>query len=609
MAGFGFLTKGGNWFRSLPKTALFGVGVEIAGLFEAGSLMAYRTYDYIEHDNDFCMSCHLMAEPYELFGQSAHRDLGCKACHQPSFAGRSEMALTQVLESPDTITAHAAVPNEKCVSCHVEGDPDEWVLIANSAGHRLHMESEDPELDGLQCVQCHSSSIHEFAATDQTCAQSGCHEDVEITLGSMGNFTIHCAACHGFNSVVPEEAGLEVAQAAVAPTGDECLSCHVMRTLVEMPPDEPHDQVCSTCHNPHEQVTPEQAVETCATVGCHNDMRELSPFHRGLDHTDVENCGSCHAAHDWTADGNDCLSCHQDIYDDAPPAPGRVVALGGAQGDVEGRSSPDRNPAAVGAGLAAFHGLGGSTDPADWIHTVASHPPVSNARPGPPPVPAQEVGPAQEAQEPQTSRRPFLSTGEAVFRHGNHRDVDCVGCHDSTDEHGAITLESLADCRSCHHEAPVANDCAACHAPSVLGPEPVVAESWPMNFSTGDAVLRDVPFLHGDHEDADCAQCHASEPAQTPQVANCNDCHQEHHQPPEAVDCATCHEVPDEGSHTVQSHLGCTGSGCHLDPPLPVAPRNRSGCLSCHRDLADHRPEGECVECHALPAPRGASGP
>ncbi len=568
MAGNGVVTRIGGWFRSLPPVGLAFLGLVAASLFVAGSVMAYRTYDYIEHDNDFCMSCHLMAEPYELFGQSAHRDLGCKACHHPSFAGRSQMALTQIIERPDSLAAHAEVPNEKCASCHIEGNPEEWVLIANSAGHRVHLESDDPELQGLQCVQCHSSSLHEFAATDQTCSQSGCHTDVEIQLGRMGDFTIHCAACHGFNRVLPEEAGLAEARAAVAPTGDECLSCHVMRTLVDMPPDEPHDQVCSACHNPHEQATPAQAVETCATVGCHNDVQELSSFHRGLDHLVVEDCTTCHEAHEFRLDGSDCLSCHQDIYDDAPGGGSVARASPATVGPASERAhlSPPPGPFFVGLG-------------------------------------APMASPAPMTQE--VAQAPFLSGGEVVFRHGNHRDVDCTDCHDSTQRHGSLTLTSLADCRSCHHVAPAADDCRTCHAASVLGPEEVVARGWPMTFSTGESVLRDIPFVHGDHLEAGCGECHQDGPDRAPQVANCNNCHQEHHEAPTTVDCMTCHQQPPGDAHTVESHLGCTGSGCHLDPPLARTPRNRSACLACHQDLTDHRPDGECGECHALPAPTG----
>ena len=70
-----------RWLQSLSTAWIAILVLAGTSIFVAGSVTAYRTYDYIEHDNDFCMSCHLMAEPFERFGQSAHRDLGCKACH------------------------------------------------------------------------------------------------------------------------------------------------------------------------------------------------------------------------------------------------------------------------------------------------------------------------------------------------------------------------------------------------------------------------------------------------------------------------------------------------------------------------------------------------
>jgi len=94
-------------FRALPPWAvgLFAVGG--VGLIVGGGVAGYRTYDFIEHDNDFCLSCHLMQEPHERFAQSAHRGLGCKACHRPTPTQRSSMALTQFIENPDSLAIHA----------------------------------------------------------------------------------------------------------------------------------------------------------------------------------------------------------------------------------------------------------------------------------------------------------------------------------------------------------------------------------------------------------------------------------------------------------------------------------------------------------------------
>src|SRR5690606_27927719 len=250
--------------RRMPPAVLVGLGAVIAVLLVWGGVEAYRTYDYVQHDNEFCLSCHLMVEPYERFAQSAHRDLGCKACHRPTLVTRSSMALTQVLENPDSLETHAEVPNDVCIECHVEGDPGRWRSIAASAGHRVHFESDDPVLADVQCVGCHSSSLHEFAATDQTCGQAGCHENQRIQLGAMGALTIHCATCHTFNAAVAH-ASIDSASAALQPQREECMSCHAMRTrLADFPlaADDPHGGQCSACHDPHAQAEPRDAFGT-----------------------------------------------------------------------------------------------------------------------------------------------------------------------------------------------------------------------------------------------------------------------------------------------------------------------------------------------------------
>ena len=562
----GFLRRAAGRIRDLtaryPVLILTAVGLIGAGGVSAGGFYAYRTYDYVQHDNDFCMSCHLMAEPFERFAQSAHRGLGCKACHQPTMVARSQMALSQVVENPDTLTAHAVVPNEACAACHIEGNPEDWAIVSQSAGHRVHLESDDATLDGLQCVQCHASGVHEFAATDKTCGQSGCHEEVEITLGRMGDFTIHCAACHGFSRAIPTTADAASAREALAPTDNECLSCHVMRTLVDMPDDEPHDQVCATCHNPHTQTTPADAVDTCATVGCHNDVRELTPYHRGLDVTVLENCASCHTAHDWSHQGSDCLSCHQDVFDDAG-----VGARGASRGV---------GPAVASVRFAAL------SRPADYLHAAAA------------------------VQEPTPRRQRTPNTlGQTVFRHADHPDVECSSCHVSTESHGAITVTEIADCRSCHHAGEPAEDCASCHRRPVLAGRGPFSVQQRLAFSVLDQpIQRALPFGHAEHVEPTCATCHQAGLTRPPDTGACATCHTEHHAV--GATCMSCHEQPVASAHTVENHVTCGGSGCHENPAYDAVPRDRQGCLACHQDLVEHRPGQECAECHALP---GAAAP
>jgi hypothetical protein len=536
-----------GWIPPAGLALLAGAVLIAAGV---GGAFAYRSYEYVEHDNRFCLSCHLMVQPYEAFAQSAHRGLGCKACHQPTFTERGQMALSQVLVGPEEIGAHAAVPNSVCAACHIEGDPERWRIISRSAGHRVHLESADPALQGLMCVECHSSSIHEFAATSRTCGQSGCHEDTGIGLGGMGGFTIHCVTCHDFTQPVPDSLPVRLARGRLQPGREECLTCHAMREiLADLPADEPHDRVCGACHNPHAQESPRQAEETCASAGCHERADTLTPLHRGLAAGVLEGCLNCHVAHRFRAEGEDCLGCHQDIF----VRPARRLG---------------------------------------WLSRGAARSPGEGLLASLAPRVLRQAAPA---------RRPL------ELSHARHREVECSACHDARESHGALTVTSVRDCRGCHHTQPVAADCAACHPTQDLGraSQPVRQT---LRLSVAAPRERTLPFSHAAHGEVSCASCHR-EPLTLRSTASCTDCHEMHHRP--SARCIDCHAAPPAGAHTASVHLGCGGAGCH--DPVPAAvrdvPRVRNLCLSCHQSLVDHEPGGNCADCHQLPRPSGRAAP
>jgi hypothetical protein len=542
----------------LPRWAALTLGTALVMGVIAAAVFGYRTWDYIEHDNEFCLSCHLMVEPYEQFAESAHRGLGCKACHKPDLISRSQMGLTQILENPDSLGVHAEVPNGKCESCHIEGDPDTWRLIAASVGHRVHFESEERALQGLRCVECHSTSVHEFAATDQTCGQSGCHEDTRIRLGEMGNLTIHCVACHEFNR--PEEALADGGDPELRPGGAECLSCHAMRRLVgDMPVDEPHGGACGACHDPPARASPAPAVASCAAAGCHTAADRETPMHRGLPDGTLPQCTLCHAAHDSELVEPACTACHLDPDARAvpPPPPGA-----GAERPV-----------------ALLKRLLGALGPTPAI-AQERRPDPTGSRP-----PAQEAGGTAPGDD---------------FTHGQHAGVTCTRCHSSEQSHGAVAVRTLADCRSCHHTDPVAAQCAGCHPPVRLRGPMRLTRTFAMPIAAGRAPARTVAFDHAEHAAEECGACHAAGLARPATAAACADCHERHHDP--AVRCASCHVEAPESAHPVEVvHQTCGGSGCHSSERFPATPpRTRTACLACHQELESHEPGQRCAACHAL---------
>jgi hypothetical protein len=424
--------------------------------------------------------------------------------------------------------------------------------IKNSAGHKVHLESKDSTLQGLQCVRCHATSLHEFAATDKTCGQAGCHEKNTIHLGKMKDLTIHCAACHDFSRPVPPGGGAEAIMAALSPDKNECLSCHEMRVLVNLPNPDPHKGACAACHNPHTQTTPQQAVESCAKAGCHTRADTLSPFHRGMGPGVLENCTNCHNAHDFHVDDTNCLHCHKGVFRDS---------LGAS---AVGAAAPP--PSTSGTLPGSFAGLGAPPTPAAWwLHT--------------PKQATRQEGPR--------------------FLHSQHRNVACTNCHDASQSHGGLKVTSISDCRSCHHTGGLSTNCSRCHQSGEARGDPHL-ETRTMDLSVGTPVQRELPFRHEDHTTQSCTVCHTQGLALSAASVDCDGCHEQHH----AVDndCTSCHQQPPAKVHPVgRVHETCSGSGCHANAPWPALPTTtREVCLVCHQDRKDHNPGRVCATCHQI---------
>jgi nitrate/TMAO reductase-like tetraheme cytochrome c subunit len=531
-----------KWVNGLSRGWLL-AGASVLGLSAIlASIGMYRVYDYVQHDNDFCVSCHLMAEPFARFQRSAHRELACKACHRPNMVERSKMALTQVLETPDSITHHAVVPRETCGECHVNGNPDQWKQIANSVGHRVHLESKNPNLKNVECVDCHAAGIHEFAPVDRTCGQVGCHENISVRLGKMSNLTIHCTSCHDFSKPVSPELRGKTLTAEITPRGNDCFSCHAMRerATVGFPDDQAHNAVCGSCHNPHNQTTPAEAVRTCTAGGCHARVDTVSAMHRGLGAGVMQNCIACHKAHTWKVAADACTGCHApDALDGGAP----IKRING---------KPERMSIA-GAALLPIQ--------------------LSIALLG------------------------QMSSLNQPFEHKLHKTVACKTCHETADGHGVVKTAAVSNCGGCHHSARNVARCTACHAVGKL--TRTFTRTFDAKLSVADTPRpKALTFAHSTHNAVDCRSCHKNA-ARMRAVTSCTSCHEDHHT--ELRTCTTCHSnVNKVKEHNREVHLTCTGSGCHQTTVDGSLQTQRNVCLTCHTDQVDHEPAGDCANCHMI---------
>ncbi|HEV2751715.1 MAG TPA: hypothetical protein VGV12_14430 [Gemmatimonadales bacterium] len=556
------------WIVSRPRSIKISLASALAVVVLGFGAFSVVGYDYMEHNNGFCTGCHVMKAPFQRFAGSKHDSLSCHACHQQGMYANMRQLYLWVAERPQSIGKHAKVPTRICASCHVRGDAKEsWQRIASTAGHRTHLESDSSALKNVQCVTCHGVEVHRFVPVDSTCAQSGCHVNVRITLAKMSNQTdAHCTTCHRFTAPVPALATRDSARGTLVPQFKQCVACHQMQAILADfdPVKDPHRGTCGFCHNPHVQKQAREAAQTCASAKCHADWRS-DPFHVGKNHRAVStNCTLCHEPHHAKVDASDCAGCHAAVKERragkglTPPLPFDTTAA-------------LRRVSAVPAMLPFGPRKGKGDGP------FFDDPP-----PGAPPPPRGGPLPAADS-----------------FPHARHKALSCITCHTSQSQRSRLTFQPPRGCQICHHQAPKTNDCRTCHTPGELAaPESVtatvtVAGAPPRAHATG--------FEHATHRALSCFACHTTPVSLDPdqKTLSCAACHDDHHAPGRR--CTACHpgDAPEfRVAHAppAEAHLGC--DACH---PAAIVARlvpDRMLCLTCHARQADHYPTRECTVCH-----------
>ena len=197
-----------NWLTSRTRGVKWALGIGAVVLLAAMAGFGTATWNYTQHSNDFCTSCHVMHPAYGKFASAdnKHGKLSCHACHTQSVFASAWQLYFWLKERPDEIGVHATVENRVCETCHVTGDTASWQRIRSTAGHRVHLESDSSALKNVKCVTCHGAEVHRFQPARSTCGQSGCHKesDTKIVLDKMKDQTIrHCTVCHQFTAQVP----------------------------------------------------------------------------------------------------------------------------------------------------------------------------------------------------------------------------------------------------------------------------------------------------------------------------------------------------------------------------------------------------------------------
>lgn len=575
-----------GWMKSRSRGVQIAVAAAAVLIVVAAGSVGAATWNYTQHSNDFCTGCHVMNPAFQQFSadENEHAELSCHDCHQQPISASLRQMYLWIKERPEEIGEHAKVPNQVCATCHITSDTARWQRIASTAGHRVHLESDSSVLKNLQCVTCHGVEVHRFRPAKETCGQSKCHEpkDTDIELGKMADQTVrHCTTCHQFTADVPALATTDSARGTLVPGKAQCLGCHEMRRIMaDFDEDrDPHGGKCGTCHNPHEQKTPEAARETCASAGCHFNWRE-EPFHVGANHRQVASrCLTCHIPHRSKVDASNCEGCHLSVRERSqrrPPLP------------FDTSAALRRSAAPV---PAQPHG--------ELVSAALRR--VSKAEP---PWPRQVSRFRAENAVPTVALSvPSAAAAADSFPHSRHTKLACLVCHETGSGHGRLTFTPPRGCSICHHQAPQEGRCASCHRTAEYsGPRSVTVT---VAVPAHQPRSRPVDFLHSPHRSRACVDCHTTPVTLAPgrDKAQCKDCHTEHHAAGRT--CSTCHSPVDPGpSHqTLEvAHQRC--DACHTPTTIARLTPTRSFCGTCHTEKAkDHYVQKECSVCHFLAEP------
>ncbi len=589
-------------------------GVAGVMLLSAGGV-GYAGNHYMQHNNDFCVGCHVMGDAWGAFQRSEHRKLECHDCHRQSMFASARQLYFWIAEKPQDIPKHAKVPTAICSECHVKSEADSgWKRIIATAGHRLHMKSDSAALAKIACVTCHGAEVHRFKPVDQTCGQSGCHatKDTEIRLGAMaGQTSQHCTGCHTFTRPVPENLSMDSTRKFLVANGSpqSCFGCHEMKAKLkgfEAKDDRGHNGVCGSCHNPHKQTEPKQAYESCASSGCHFDLGKKSAFHVGLKAHANAPCGQCHEPHAWQPISKTCEGCHKSTPSGKLSSPPRISMPPRSRASGAAELEPDAPQArAILRPIARSRVLPSRTQHVRRAtHRGRRAAAVRHLRSPTLRLVARQSGasPAPPAAKPtQTRASPKDSP---AFSHGKHKLLACGGCHDQKNAPGVIKVRGTADCAACHHATDRPISCEGCHNSRSASITKTFNALVSMRVN-GEAAAkpRMLPFAHREHRDLECKGCH-TDGVLLKVKRDCQSCHSEHHTAERT--CLTCHQ-PLKTAHARSAHDGCAGSGCHSNTAVLALPPSRSTCLVCHAEQRTHKPKRECAECHAVTWSRTAS--
>ncbi len=438
--------------------------------------------------------------------------------------------------------------SQECISCHTD----------------MHQQSL-----GQDCARCHTASSW---IVDNI---SDIHEQISFPLLGA-HATPNCYECHTSETDLRFD-----------PIGVECITCHEDDYALTSTPDHEaagYSTDCSECHSI-------DAFEWSAS-GINHDFFPLTLGH------EITDCAKCHTGDDFSMTSPECISCHQDDFDNA--------------------LNPNHIQADFSTDCASCHTTDSDWQPAEFRDHDGLYFPIYTGEHG----------------------GEWNLCTECHLDPDNFTDFSCIDCHEHTkvdtdEEHEGVTgyAYSSQACFACHpdgrsdgaldhnfflltlgHDIP---DCATCHLdPDFSTTSPECQTCHQMDFDQAEN-----PNHQSLNLSMDCAACHTTNPDWNPATF---DNHSDFYvlngaHAVIANDCAACHNG--DYNNTPNTCFGCHETEYQqTTQPDHQALQFSTDCISCHTEDAwspatfDHDGQyfpiysgshagewDQCLDCHITP--------
>ncbi len=206
-----------------------------------------------------------------------------------------------------------------CKACHTTGswkiDREQLSFNHDTVGFELEYRHDE-----IDCRECHTTLV--FNEVESNCVS--CHEDVHSM--SVGD---DCARCHTSKNwlvdnipEIHEENGFPLAGAHFSLA---CVDCHDSETGLRW---ERLGNDCFSCHDDtyYSTTAPNHEASGFSTdcIQCHDPLSvswtgsdNFHFFFPLTDGHDIADCTACHKGASYSDISPECISCHQDDYNNA----------------------------------------------------------------------------------------------------------------------------------------------------------------------------------------------------------------------------------------------------------------------------------------------------